>query len=530
VAAFERLAELEEALSLSRDEAIRRYRGRDDLLLLVLVDPARRLAVEFLLGIGGADREMLRQEGSLSREWEEWSEQQRGLLRHAMQPCLDRWAERAPLRGGKTIPHWDDWQWVERQGLSVGVSIDDDGGFSVRAWMAEDPEYDDIIRAIAAPYLHLVMDPRLPESVRPEFEVELRKMLGEELTKAEESNLISALRWPVKAEGERRPLEEQLARYCSLSEEAESALAAVSLAVMPWDECGLWQVEEAVGAATGLHVVSDCFWQPPRAAEEVLLYLEPGGDWQSALNVLRAITVAQVDFSHHLPAELESYSPDVVAYEWGNAGDFLRFRNVERALWRAALLPREVEETLNAWVDVRIPEAIEVEAADPPIQVHLDLREFSQLAGRLTVPQRRWGGRLIYRDPTDQRNAYRHSFREIAIQRLRADLGWYLLIARLNEDQWRMLQDEGLRWGTDVQLGPTFSTQRHGMGWGQFRRLHEGDLLQLVRTETEDGGEARLSIVRENRMWESIPLAASMRVEPKSTERLVELPEGPASD
>lgn len=511
VTAFERLAELGEGLSLSRREAIHRYRGRDDLLLLALLDPARRAAAKFLLTLGEADREEMRRKGHVSGPWEQWSAQQIDLLREALQPCLDQWTEEGPLAGGRTVPQWGNWSWVEDQDLTVSASVDDDGGFSVRAWMAEDPEYDDIVRAIEAPFLRLVVDPRLPESMHPEFEIELRELLGEELTDLEECKLIAALRGPLEQERRRGPLEERLARCCSLSDATSSALTEVKLALKPWDKRGLWQLQEAVSAASGMHVVSDCFWQPARAAEETLVYLAPEGDWQNALNVLRAVTVARTDFSH-LMCELTSYSEDVVGFEWGGAGDFLRFRSTERAVWRAALLPPEIEHLLDAWSGPYIAAACREDGASKLLEVPLDLRAFSQLAGELTVPQRRWGGHLIYADPSDLGNTYRHAFREIALQKLRSNLHWYALIAGLSENQWRRLQSEGLRWENDVSLRLTTSVDRHGLSWLPVRALEEGDLLQFV--PTTDREKASIQITRAGEVWKSVPVVTALCVEP----------------
>ena len=46
-----RLPELANALTLTRDEAIRRYKGKDDLMLLAALDPTRRLIGEFVLSL-----------------------------------------------------------------------------------------------------------------------------------------------------------------------------------------------------------------------------------------------------------------------------------------------------------------------------------------------------------------------------------------------------------------------------------------------------------------------------------------------
>ncbi len=122
--ALAKLHEIGDALSLSRDEVIKRYKGKDNLMLLALLDPAKRAMAQFCLSL---DSEQLRQNHGASLNWQDLSAEQQGFLRNALEPELKQtaqglregWMHPDTLRtmGWSANDHWDDWDWVQREVL-----------------------------------------------------------------------------------------------------------------------------------------------------------------------------------------------------------------------------------------------------------------------------------------------------------------------------------------------------------------------------------------------------------------------------
>jgi hypothetical protein len=80
------LEEAEAGLALSREEAVARYHGKNDALLLNLLDPARRAALGFFIWLSEADTKELfsGQRLPLSRGWSAWSAEQQAALAQAL--------------------------------------------------------------------------------------------------------------------------------------------------------------------------------------------------------------------------------------------------------------------------------------------------------------------------------------------------------------------------------------------------------------------------------------------------------------
>jgi hypothetical protein len=245
------LQEERAGLALSEADAIARYRGVNDALLLNLLDPARRAGLGLLTSLSEDDTNtLLNGQGRmpmLSREWSAWSPDQQAALKQAL--GLDQ----LPKEGQ----------------VSVVVGAGRGGMLMAMVQTDEGPQVLGRARGLLA-----------SGGLRPRQEAQLRGYLGEPEPSqpaaggggqpAAGGGQAPAQQGPANRQQQRaqqreqwmQAREEAMAQARALSPEAEQLLAGVTLAGA--DAGGsLWQVQEAVAKATGLDVVSDCF-SPPR--------------------------------------------------------------------------------------------------------------------------------------------------------------------------------------------------------------------------------------------------------------------------
>ncbi len=113
----------------------------------------------------------------------------------------------------------------------------------------------------------------------------------------------------------------------------------------------LWEVQQAVANAVGVNIMSDCYWQPRRPLLQpgIDAYLDtPSPQQMTALAALRGAAFGGMDPSGELfKGDSLIHWPTRPAWEWGDAGTFLRFRSTERDLWRASLLPTDAVAALD---------------------------------------------------------------------------------------------------------------------------------------------------------------------------------------
>lgn len=127
--------------------------------------------------------------------------------------------------------------------------------------------------------------------VRGDQEIDLRRYLGELKTPAEEEAARKQQeRWQaqwatIQQEWAQQRAQAQAARRV-LSPARESLLASLTLADGTSDSA-LWQLQETVAKATGMHVVSDCFWPPPS-----MFWFGQQQRAPQSKNALEALTVA----------------------------------------------------------------------------------------------------------------------------------------------------------------------------------------------------------------------------------------------
>lgn len=191
-------------------------------------------------------------------------------------------------------------------------------------------------------------------------------------------------------------------------------------------------------------------------------------------------------------------NPFSTGWEWQGKGRFLVFRSMERELWRAAFLPVEVVQKMDAWVEPYLPEPGVKKAPT----VTPDWRAFGRLITDLSVPQLKWGGLLTYGDSTDFRSACRQSFRERMMEHVsgsRRQVASLRFLGSLSEKQWQKARTKGLWIGGDIPLAtmeewfrPRVDRRRGGVTtenrrlfWGDGAGFAKGDVLRVRGGQTE---------------------------------------------
>jgi hypothetical protein len=413
------LEESRRALGLSQEEAVARYRGTDDALLLNLLDPARRAALGFLVDLPRADiGELLEGSGRLARDWPSWSPEQQAALKQAI--------------GG------DNWP-ADGQ---VTIVIDATGGGRL---MALPSDTGGRRRPIGRLTGVLSSGP-----VRRRQAADLGRLLGEAQPPAaspaapdQQQNDRQAARaaWQ-QQQAEQRQQEAEAAR--SLSTGVQEQLGELALTPAGND---LWQAQEAVAKGTGLSVISDCFWSAPprffrgRQQEEAA----PA----NALEMLDALCSGQGP-GRGFGGPFGGLDLGGLSLQWSDAGTFLRFRTQRPDVWRAAMLPADVLAQLDGWLaPFAAQSAAPAEANASPLRS--DVEKMSWLAGHVDDVQARLGGAVIYGDMGDAQEARRHDLRQSTLQQLSFQLPIFRLLGSLTPKQWARLRAGGLRWADDLK-------------------------------------------------------------------------------
>ena len=533
-----RLDEMEAALGLARDEAIRKYKDRDDLLLLAVLDPTRRAMTQFLLALPSMPDPA--QPLSLTSEniGKLPAGCQAGLREALRQPVL----KAILLEGAEGYRPGDDLaEWFLAHGphLSVELGVWAEGAsLRITGWTRAPGAWVHV----GLPSLRIIGEDLLSEDY-----LDLRRALGDRIEDTDLPRLENEYGcWLSKVRAGRH-MAQQL-EGIRLSQETRSLVAATPLPMDLRKPYALWQIQEAAAKRTGLHIVSDCFWQPPHELRKTLECLRPNETPElTALLALQLSTVSRDD-RDMIRRGREAY-PDTVSWGWRDAGGFLVFRSTDRDVWRAALLPGEVVSVLDQWVDAALGSE-EGDGERRSVSVIPDWRVFGRMAGNLDPAQQKWGGVITYGDPTDYRNACRHSFREQMMKVLWQQPYVLRFLSSLSDKQWDQLQADGLRVGSDMPLSrmveawrlrkhepqpfsleprSTLPSDQDPGGWVGFA---EGDVVRVTRTDASRPAEEAqliLQVLRDGQpLWSigEIRLPATIALKLRSTESLVALPEG----
>jgi len=324
-------------------------------------------------------------------------------------------------------------------------------------------------------FLQLVVDPQATPLMGPDSQVDLRRLLGEEINAEEVRRIHREYYSSVNRAERKRYLEAVLADFSTLSARVSALLSSITLPIEPSESYLLWQIQEAVAAHSGLHVISDCFYQPHYSIGRDFSALYPNGEAEPTAEMLLQLSCCPRYAYPGLVRELVGEK----GWEWGDAGSFLRFRSREREIWRAALLPLHVYEALDGWLQPHLPQPLPGDATLPEIRVPLDVSQGIWLLSQLTSLQRTLGGKLIYCDPSDAENAYRHEYRATMLQLVRSLAPIYRILGELTEDQWERVRGNGLVWGID--FSPAVAV--HDRRWGFWLDRRKGDVLRIADIE-----------------------------------------------
>ena len=247
----EKLDECQQALSLSREELIRRYRGKDDFLLLNLLDPARRAATQFVCRrlaearppewLATRDVDMLSWGRGLNAR--EFTPEDRADLQ-AVHGALPAWVDIGVFISSPTD------QAGVKMTLPKPVTAGPDGKPAPAREFPPDP--------LSFPPPLVLMSLPSPALPSGEEEVQLRRSLGEKITPEQEREFVRQRDAELQAAALQRKQAEQETRR-ALSPEAKERLDSVALPITTSGYYRRWQMFETLASASGYHVVSDAF-------------------------------------------------------------------------------------------------------------------------------------------------------------------------------------------------------------------------------------------------------------------------------
>ena len=455
----DRLAEYEMALGLSRDELIARYRGADDRLLVTMLDPGRRAAVGFALGVESDVRERLLDGGEVTLEWDDLTSEQQELLSTAFEqsPLMrrGRGGRRGPRAGGFSPA---DIGQVRIAGLNRG------GLRLIGETETVDADRPQMVSgAFAAQFLM----PAAEGELMPDEVVSLRRALGETVSEDDARSLSReqgrARMEEMRARGEQRTreaMEASLAGRRPLSPEAEARLSSFTLPIGRGTPYTLWQIQEAVATASGMHVVSDCFYQPPQSLERGLELLYP--DREPEMTGLLALQISCL--SPEDPGMLIWGVPGDhrAGWEWHDAGEFLRFRSASRDLWRASMVPQVVLARIDSQVAPYLETAVASNGSESTVEVQMDLEEISAIAAALGNLQVEHGWRMTYGDPAEKASAYQQSLRSTLLMVVAGEADVLRVLGTFSGSQWQQLRESSINAGRDLTPG-----QRSALGFSE---------------------------------------------------------------
>ena len=475
--AKELLARLHEhfaALPLSRDELLTRYQGKDDCLLLNLLDPRRRGALELLSRMSEDELQQAVISSPYYRYWGDLTLEEQAF-----------W--------GPALSY--DKQWLAAHHARIAFFFQLPNGLDVAPQEeVEDGQWQYHGRRI--PPSGLRINFRRGSLSDARSEINLGRLLGETISPEEEREYISRWQEEVEQEGKRRQAERTAQEAAKVGESISPAIRdLLSNTPVPTGLRGrkrLWEVQEVVAKTLGLNIVSDAFCDLPHGLAADRGAASPENVREVLVQACRSRGPAGSIWDRWLPSTI---GPNL-AWEWQGTGSCLRFRSVYRALWRDSQLPPDVLAELNGWIDPHLASGtIGAKGASP--QATICLFDLGRLSGRLSTAQSRYGGVLIYGDPSSPSEQARLNFR----QQLVGIVGPYTLykwIGSLREERWKQLQKPGIRLG-DLSLSERLLLNRDPLMLQYLGTPSNSDMI--LRVFTADGVPGDRAKLQRYRLW-----------------------------
>jgi hypothetical protein len=409
----DKLAELEAALELSREQAISRYQGTDDRMLLNLLDPARRGAAliavrRFLPWLETVQFTPELDHCGIGISMMDLSEEEQAAYVAAFGVSGTEF-ENPKVSGGGL---------VEASGVVIlanPITSNDAGGVV--------PAGDYTASRYA------VLDLRPGAALEPEEDIALRRALGEQISPGQETAYVERRRAELAAE---KRTQQSTAAAAALSADAAALLADTPLPLDRRESYPTWRIQEEVARATGLHVVSD-------ALLDASAYPRTGTSGRvTALPSLRTFCSRK--------ARLFMRNPE---WEWGDAGSFLRFRTANRDVWRAAILPQATLDWLADQVAPFLPQPEDHPTA-LDFTLAVDPEQWTRQLARLTDLQIQYGAEVLHGDPRDLADAAARAAWGAASERAQAGLSLIRFLGGLDGGQWELARAGSLRWPEEL--------------------------------------------------------------------------------
>ncbi len=413
------LEECRQALQLPREELIRRYRGRDDFLLLTLLDPPRRAAAELVCR-------------SLTQARpEDW-------LAMAKVDCV---ATGLPLITlSMTAQDLADLEaafgWPAGTLASADIQV-------AQIQINVDPDNRAEIGLSGQGERCLVVSLPKGRLLRATEEVQLRRLLGEQFPADQEAAFVKQRTAEIeRAAQEQAQAAEEAGR--AVSEAARQRLAGLQLPFRHAEAAQaipLWQMFEEIAEASGYHIISDAF-----ITGGVGVSLEQARKMEGrpfeAWEELAALTSGGTASGLRVPM-----------WEWGDAGSFLRFRTSNRDIYRAAMLPDSFLRFVDAVV--RRPGPVDEKARSVELTIPIELADWTRQLARLTNMQLQFSATVTQTAPDDLMGNVREEVVKSVMWSLGSDSSVDLIhfLGALDDAQWSRVRGEGISGPAEVTPG-----------------------------------------------------------------------------
>jgi hypothetical protein len=303
---------------------------------------------------------------------------------------------------------------------------------------------------------------------RPADEIELRRLMGEAVSPADEEAYVAVRKAEIAAtENEREDQRRAAGRY--LSDEMRETLASAALP-LSIGACPAWRVEEEVARATGLHIVADALLDATadiqKSPDEV------GG--VAALHALEAFCAA--------PGRNFMRTPE---WEWGDAGPFLTFRTSNRDVWRAAMLPQSLLDWLDTQIAPRLPKAAQGRmAAAAELDLPVEPEQWTRWLSTLNRLQIEYGAVVPCGEVGDPADVVRRATWKAAFALAEFHPTMLRFLGSLNSGQWGSVRAGKLRGPQDLSSGQMQSLRAAADERGSWsRQLPEGSSILMSITQ-----------------------------------------------